>query len=99
MILFCCSFWENMIKIHPDVRSRKSLEAKIDREAIISDPSLRGEKKNIAEDIGKFFPRMRSEGFLFLIGGSGDGIAFVSILEMISHTPAHDRARSRTFAV
>ena len=37
---------------------------------------------------------MRSEGFLFLSGGSGGGTVFVPILEMISPTFAHDRERS-----
>ena len=37
---------------------------------------------------------MRSEGFLFLTGGSGGGTVFVPILEMISGAPAHVRARS-----
>ena len=40
MILFCCSFSENVIKIHLDIHSRESLEAKTNREAIISDSSL-----------------------------------------------------------
>ena len=35
-----------------------------------------------------FFPRMCSEGFLFLIGGSKGGTVFVPILERRSRTPA-----------
>ena len=42
---------------------------------------------------------MRSEGFLFLTGGSGGGTVFVSILGMRPRAFASDRARSRTFAV
>ena len=42
---------------------------------------------------------MCSEGFLFSSGGSGGGTVFVSILEMISHTTAHDRECSRAFVL
>ena len=38
---------------------------------------------------------MRSEGFLFLSGGSGGGTVFVWILELMWLTFAHVRARSR----
>ena len=43
---------------------------------------------------------MRSEGFLFVTGGSGGGTVFVPILEVISRTTAHVhvRAPSRSFA-
>ena len=37
---------------------------------------------------------MRSDGFLFLSGGSGGGTVFVLILGMRPSTFAHDRARS-----
>ena len=42
---------------------------------------------------------MRSEGFLFLSGGSWGGTVFVPILEMISRAFASDRARPRTFVL
>ena len=41
---------------------------------------------------------MRSEGFLFLSGGSGGGTVFISFFGMVPRAFAHVRARSRTFA-
>ena len=45
------------------------------------------------------FSRMRSEGFLFLSGGSGGGTVFVPISGLWPRTTAQDRARSRAFVL
>ena len=42
---------------------------------------------------------MRSEGFLFLSGGSGGGTVFVPISGLWPSTTAHDRARLLPFVL